>query len=181
MTLAALADAPYIPLGPPISTPVPGAESLARSLAIDLARQRVLAETATSKNQQQRLDQAFSAIKAFEHSHGPVTQLRDIKGSCNDLDKISVAANIRRNSSSQFLADHGHGLTPDSPNDSFTGKPHMTLPARLPVMLSHQPASDKLSLRPLFPSIPVSQLQVPCSGDFPRQLCSQDSSGPKTA
>ena len=97
---------------------MPGAENLARSLAIDLARQRVLAETATSKNQQQRLDQAFSAIKAFEHAHGPVTQLRDIKGSSNDLDKISVAANIRRNSSSQCLADQGH----DSPNSSFTGK-----------------------------------------------------------
>lgn len=94
---------------------------MARSLAIDLVRQRVLAETATSKTQQQRLDQAFSAIKDFEHAHGPVTPLRNIRGSSNDLDKISVAANFRRNSSFQSLADAGHALTPESPTESFTG------------------------------------------------------------
>lgn len=116
------ADAPYIPVGPPASAPVPGAESLARSLAIDLARQRVLAETAASTNQQQRLDQAFSAIKAFEHAHGPVTPLRNIRGSSNDLDKISMAANFRRNSSNHFLADPGQPLIPESPSDSFTGE-----------------------------------------------------------
>ena len=116
------ADAPYIPVGPAAAAPVPGAESLARSLAIDLARQRVLAETATSKDQQQRLDQAFSAIKDFEHAHGPVTPLRNIRGSSNDLDKISVAANFRRNSSSHLLADPGQPLIPESPSDSFTGE-----------------------------------------------------------
>lgn len=109
-------------MGPPVSASVPGAEKLARSLAIDLARQRVLAETATSKTQQQRLDQAFSAIKDFEHAHGPVTPLRDIRGSSNDLDKISVAANFRRNSSAKSLAESSHGLIPESPNGSFSGK-----------------------------------------------------------
>ena len=109
-------------MSPPTFAPVPGAESLARSLAIDLARQRVLAETATSKNQQQRLDQAFSAIKDFEHAHGPVTPLRNIRGSSNDLDKISMAANFRRNSSGHFLAEPGQTLIPESPSDSFTGE-----------------------------------------------------------
>lgn len=108
-------------MGPPVSASVPGAENLARSLAIDLARQRVLAETATSKTQQQRLDQAFSAIKDFEHAHGPVTPLRDIRGSSNDLDKISVAANFRRNSSAKSLAESGHALIPESPTGSLTG------------------------------------------------------------
>ncbi|KAL3150518.1 hypothetical protein ABBQ32_000336 [Trebouxia sp. C0010 RCD-2024] len=114
-------DAPYIPVGPPVSASVPGAENLARSLAIDLARQRVLAETATSKTQQQRLDQAFSAIKDFEHAHGPVTPLHNIRGSSNDLDKISVAANFRRNSSAKSLAESGHALIPESPTGSLTG------------------------------------------------------------
>ena len=113
------AESPYSPLGPAVNTaPVPGAVDLARSLAIDLARQHVLKETASSKSHQQKLDQAFSAIKAFEHSHS-VTPLHDyqFKGSSNDLDKISVAANIRRNSSSNSL-----GSIPGSPNASFTGK-----------------------------------------------------------
>lgn len=108
-------------MGPPAVAPVPGAENLARSLAIDLARQRVLAETATSKNQQQRLDQAFSAIKDFELAHGPVTQLRNTRGISNDLDKISMAANFRKSSSSQSFADPGHPLIPESPTSSFTG------------------------------------------------------------
>ncbi len=104
-----------------LTTPVPGAVDLARSLAIDLARQRVLTETASSKNHQQRLDQAFSAIKAFEHAHS-FTPIHDIKGSSNELDKINVAANIRRNSSSQSLGDHNHTSLHGSPNVSFTGK-----------------------------------------------------------
>ena len=120
----ACADDPYIPVGPPAAAPVPGAENLARSLAIDLARQRVLAETATSKNQQQRLDQAFSAIKDFELAHSPVTQLRNIRGSSNDLDKLSMAANFRKSSSSQSFADPGHPLISESPTASFTGEWH---------------------------------------------------------
>ena len=117
-----------------LTTPVPGAVDLARSLAIDLARQRVLTETASSKNHQQRLDQAFAAIKAFEHAHS-FTPIHDIKGSSNELDKISVAANIRRNSSSQSLGDHNHTALHGSPNASFTGKfCWQTLPTLFSIM-----------------------------------------------
>ncbi|KAA6423080.1 MAG: hypothetical protein FRX49_07067, partial [Trebouxia sp. A1-2] len=115
------AESPFVPTEPVLTTPVPGAVDLARSLAIDLARQRVLTETASSKNHQQRLDQAFSAIKAFEHAHS-FTPIHDIKGSSNELDKISVAANIRRNSSLQSLGDHNNIALHGSPTASFTGK-----------------------------------------------------------
>ena len=123
------------------TAPVPGAVDLARSLAIDLARQHVLKETASSKSHQQKLDQAFSAIKAFEHSHS-VTPLHDyqFKGSSNDLDKISVAANIRRNSSSNSL-----GSIPGSPNASFTGK-HMlswVLPAAVSPFCANLEVADR--------------------------------------
>ncbi|DBA93024.1 TPA: hypothetical protein ACH3X2_003363 [Trebouxia sp. C0005] len=113
------AESPFVPTEPVLTTPVPGAVDLARSLAIDLARQRVLTETASSKNHQQRLDQAFSAIKAFEHAHS-FTPIHDIKGSSNELDKISVAANIRRNSSLQSLGDHNNIALHGSPTASFT-------------------------------------------------------------
>lgn len=109
------------------TTVSPGALDVSRQLAIDLARQRIATETATTRNQQERIDKAFQAISEFEKGHVSITPIHNLKRNTStashqgssELDKIGVAARVASHQSLEGL-QNDNGLTQASSEGSVT-------------------------------------------------------------
>lgn len=120
------------------TTVSPGALDVSRQLAIDLARQRVATETATTRNQQERIDRAFQAINEFEKGHVSITPIHNLKRNTStashqdssELDKIGVAARVASQHSLD-AAQNGSGLAHASSEGSSTGSPSLGEPFEL--------------------------------------------------
>lgn len=133
-------DSTYIPVDTDVGTESlavpttvsPGALDVSRQLAIDLARQRVATETATTRNQQERIDRAFQAINEFEKGHVSITPIHNLKRNTStashqdssELDKIGVAARVASQHSLD-AAQNGNGLAHASSEGSSTGSPSL--------------------------------------------------------